>query len=59
MVKHGLKKNEEDAFDVPLGLYDGAEMKKIGKENMGLSRDDSLGIFKSMPQPETEKKKNS
>ena len=65
-----VKKNEEDAFDVPLGLYDGAEMCElvgtyllnqlkvaIGKENMGLSRDDSLGIFKSMPQPETEKKK--
>ena len=65
-----VKKNEEDAFDVPLGLYDGAEMCElvgtyllnqlkvaIGKENMELSKDDSLGIFKSMPQPETEKKK--
>ena len=47
-----VKKNEEDAFDVPLGLYDGTEMCElvgtyllnqlkvaIGKENMGLSRE--------------------
>ena len=65
-----VKKDDEDDFDIPLGCYDGAEMCKlvgtyllnqlkvvIAKENMGLYRDDGLGIFKNMSGPEVERKK--
>ena len=65
-----VKKDDEDDFGVPLGCYDGAEVCElvgtyllnqlkvvIAKENMGLYREDSLGIFKSMSAPEVERKK--
>ena len=57
-------------FDVPMGCYDGVEVCElvgayllnqlkvvIAKENIGLYRDDGLGIFKSTSGPEVERKK--
>ena len=53
-----------------MGCYNGAELCElvgtyvlnqlkvvVAKENMGLYRDDSLGIFKNMSGPEVERKK--
>ena len=65
-----VKKGVEDDFYVPMGCYDEAEVCEligtyfldqlkvvIGKENMGLYRDNGLGIFNNMSGPEVERKK--
>ena len=65
-----VEKDDEDDFDIPMGCYNGAELCElvgtyllnqlkvvVAKENMGLYRDDSLGIFKNMSGPEVERKK--
>ena len=66
-----MKKNEEDDFDVPMGCHDGVEiyevvgtfiLKKISptmqeQNNVGLYRDDGLGIFRNMWRPNIERKK--
>ena len=60
-----MKKNEEDDFDVPMGCHDGVEiyevvgtfiLKKISptmqeQNNVGLYRDDGLGIFRICGDP--------
>ena len=59
-----------DDFDVPMGGYDGTEIRKlvltyllnqlkvvIVKEIMRLYRDNGLGIFKNMSGPKVERKK--
>jgi hypothetical protein len=64
------KKTGDEEFDVPMGCFDGAEVcelvglyilekigKIMGKENVGLYRDDGLGIFKNIPKSEIERKK--
>ena len=65
-----VEKDDEDDFDIPIGCYNGAELCElvgtyllnqlkvvVAKENMGLYRDDGLGIFKNMSGPEVERKK--
>ena len=65
-----VEKDDEDDFDIPMGCYNGAELCElvgtyllnqlkvvVAKENMGLYRDDGLGIFKNMSGPEVERKK--
>ena len=66
-----MKKNEEDDFDVPMGCHDGVEiyevvgtfiLKKISptmqeQNNVGLYRDDGLGIFRNMWRTNIERKK--
>ena len=66
------KKDDQSEFDVPMGSYDGAEVAElvgaymlwqtkhvITKENMGLYRDDGLGIMKGIGRPEMERKKKA
>ena len=63
------KRSDNEDFDVPMGSYDGAEVCElvgtfllnnlshvIDKTSVGLYRDDGLGVFKSHPGPETERK---
>ena len=65
-----VEKDDEDDFGIPMGCYNGAELCElvgtyllnqlkvvVAKENMGLYRDDGLGIFKNMSGPEVERKK--
>ena len=66
-----MKKNEEDDFDVPMGCHNGVEiyevvgtfiLKKINptmqeQNNVGLYRDDGLGIFRNMWRTNIERKK--
>ena len=66
-----MKKNEEDDFDVPMGCHNGVEiyevvgtfiLKKINptmqeQNNVGLYRDDGLGIFRNLWRPNIERKK--
>ena len=66
-----MKKNEEEDFDVPMGCHDGAEifelvgtfiLNKISpimqeQNNVGLYRDDGLGIFRNLSRPYMERKK--
>ena len=63
-------KKEDESFDVTMGAYDGAEVcelvgiyllsilsQKIDKENIGLYRDDGLGLIRNASGPETERLK--
>ena len=65
-----VKKTGEENFDVPMGCDDGAEVCELvetyilnklknvtNKENIGLYRDDGLGIFQNIPKTEIERKK--
>ena len=65
-----VKKNSDEGFDVHMGCYDGAEICElkgtfllyqindvISKENIGLYKDNGLGIFKNMSDPEVDRKK--
>ena len=66
-----MKKNEEEYFDVPMGCHDGAEicelvrtfvLNKISlimreQNNVGLYRDDGLGIFRNLSRPNIGRKK--
>ena len=65
-----FKRLDNKDFDVPMGSYDGAEVCKlvgplllnnlsqiIDKSNIGLYRDDGLGVFKSHSGLETERKR--
>ena len=64
------KRNNADDFDVPMGSYDGGEvceligiflLHKLGdivnQNNLGLYRDDGLGIMKRVGRPEIERRK--
>ena len=65
-----VKKTGEENFDVPMGCYDVAEVCELvrtyilnklksitNKEDIGLYRDDGLGIFQNIPKSEIERKK--
>ena len=65
-----VKKTGNEYFDVPMGCYDGADICElvgsfilnkltsiINKSNIGLYRDDGLGIFQNVSKPEIERKK--
>ena len=67
-----VKKDGDENFNVPIDCYDGAEICElirtyllyqinnvISKENMGLYRDDRLGMFRNMYGPEVERKKKT
>ena len=59
-----VKKDGDENFDIPMGCQDGAEICEligtyllyqinvISKENIGLYRDDGLGIFRNISGPE-------
>ena len=64
------KKNDEADFDVPMGSYDGAELCElvgafmlteldgvINKADIGLYRDDGLGVMRQLGKPEIERRK--
>ena len=64
------KRNNNDDFDVPMGSYDGAEVCELigtfmlnelsaicDKKDIGLYRDDGLGIMKRIGGPEIERRK--
>ena len=67
-----MKKNGEESFDVPMGYHDGGEicelvgtfiLNKIGpimqeQNDVGLYRDDGLGIFRNLSRHNIERKKN-
>ena len=65
-----VKRSGSEDLDVPMASYDGAEVCElvgafllnnlshiIDKSNVGLYRDDGLGVFKSHSGPETERKR--
>ena len=65
-----LKKSGNEEFDVPLGCFDGAEVCELvgvyilhllrtvmRKDNVGLYRDDGLGILRNSSGPEIERKR--
>ena len=67
-----IKKSGDEDFDVPMGCFDSAEICELvgtyiqskstnitNKEEVGLYRDDSLGIFKNISRPEIERKKKA
>ena len=67
------KQNREEDLDILMGCHDGAEICKLvstfilnkispimqERNNVGLYRDDGLGIFRNLPQPNIERKKRS
>ena len=68
--KPWMKKNGEEDFYVPMGCNDGAEICELvgtfilkiscimqEQNNVGLYRDDGLGIFRNLLQPNIEKRK--
>ena len=67
-----IKKSGEEDFDVPMACFDGAEICElvgtyiqskltniINKEDVGLYRDDGLGVFKNISTPKIERKKKA
>ena len=66
--KPWIKRNGDEDFDVPMGCFDGAEVcqlvgtyvlqklsNTINKKDIGLYRDDGLGILRNIPGPQVEK----
>ena len=62
-----IKKNGDEEFDEPMGFHDEVEICElictyliyqinnvIPKDNVGLNRDNELGIFRNMSRPEVE-----
>ena len=67
-----IKKSGDEDFDVPMRCFDGSEICELvgtyiqsnlanimNKEDVGLYRDDGLGIFKNISRPEIERKKKA
>ena len=67
-----IKKSGDEDFDVPTRCFDGSEICELvgtyiqsnltnimNKEDVGLYRDDGLGIFKNISRPEIERKKKA
>ena len=67
-----VKKNGDEDFDVPMGSYDGAEVCELvgnlklhqlsscsicDKTEIGLYRDDGLGVFRNLSGPQSERKR--
>ena len=70
-IVKNLKKSGNEEFDVPMECFDGAEVCELvgvyilhllktvmRKENVGLYRDDGLGILRNSSGPEIERKRN-
>ena len=68
-TKPWVKKSGTKDFDVPIGCYDGAELREllgsymldqlkhaVNKERISLYGDDGLGIFHNIPKPEIGRK---
>ena len=68
--EHTWQKKGNDLFDVAMGAYDGAEVcelvgifmlhnvsKIYNKNNLGLYRDDGLGVFKNIMVPKQKESK--
>ena len=67
-----MKKNAKEDFDIPMGCHDGAEicelvgtliLNKISpimheQNNVGLYRDDDLGIFRNLSRANMEEKRD-
>ena len=64
------EKSGNEDIDVPMGCYDGAEVRElvgadmliqltycVNKKSIGLYRGDGLGVFRNISKPETERKK--
>ena len=67
-----MKKEGDDDFDVPIGCYDGAEVRKlvgshllskllnaVDKESVGLYRDDGLSVLQNLSGPQREHKRKA
>ena len=67
-----IKKSGDEGFDVPMGCFDGTEICELvgiyiqskltnimNKDDVGLYRDDGLGIFRNISRPEIERKKKA
>ena len=67
-----IKRSGDEDFDVPMVYFDGAEICELvgiyiqskltnimNKEDVGLYRDDDLGIFENISKPEIERKKTA
>ena len=67
-----IKKSGDEDFDLPMRCFDSAEICElvetyiqskltniVNKEDVGLYRDDVLGIFKNISRPEIERKKKA
>ena len=67
-----VEKSCDEDFDVPMGCFDGAEVfyttglfllhqlsHIVKKSDVGLCRDDGLGIIQNMPKPEIERMKKT
>ena len=65
-----IKTSNDNDFDVPMGSFDGAEIcelvgtfmlseitKVVTKEDIGLYRDDGLGLMRNIGKPEVERRK--
>ena len=65
-----VEKSGTEDIDVPMGCYDGAEVRElvgaymliqltycVNKESSGLYRGDGLGVFRNISKSETERKK--
>ena len=65
-----IKQTDDDGFDVPMGAYDGAEVcelvgsymlsqvnQVIDNSDVGLYRDDGLGVLRNIGKPEIERRK--
>ena len=67
-----IKRSGDEDFDVPMVYFDGAEICELvgiyiqskltnimNKEDVGLYRDDDLGIFENISKPDIERKKTA
>ena len=67
-----IKREDSENFDVPMGCFDGAEVCELvgtyilsqlntvfENENVGLQRDDGLGIFRNLSGLEIERKRKA
>ena len=70
--RSGLKKSGNEDFEVPIGCFNGAEIRElvgiyrqskltniINKEKVGLYREDGLGTFKNISRPQIKGKKKA
>ena len=70
--RSGLKKSGNEDFEVPIGCFNGAEIRVlvgiyrqskltniINKEKVGLYREDGLGTFKNISRPQIKGKKKA
>ena len=71
-TKPWIKKSGYEDFDIPMGCFDGTDICELvgsyiqskltdtmNKEDVGLYRDDGLGIFRNISRLEIERKKKA